>query len=612
MLSITLMLAGCGHLTSPRPSPRGEGEACRTLMGIDSLMWQQPDSAFALLLDFAESPEADSLDVFNGHYFQLLVAELLYKNDYEQTNRPELLRAVACFDSLVAVGGADARGVSVWPFQRRDASNASAQTTAFLAARAHYINGVGYYERDSVVEACEEYMKTLETMEEHFEEEELTNKRAQFMALTYTRLADLYSDLYLHEQVVYFSKMSLKYFQRAESSPRHLARMLNEIGAQYEMTENLDSAMCYYKKGIALLPDTNSITYRDLAVHYTFLSYEQGKDSLKALERMYQLIPQSANQNEYLSRSLTIGEIYYQEKMYDSAYAFLNRVFYGDSNLSSRKQAAEWLVDICKAQGRDNEILDYASFLVPFANQGENQSEIKSQLTELYKTFDRNRLERQHYKQTIKYAKLTLEVISGMLVVILATSLLYHKNKKHKQHLETLIESERQTHKMQQAALSGRLRRSNEELRDVSNRLEQMLAKDALSESELSDDYSAFVNAPVCLYIVELTHKQQFKSKMDYLVYKSYALNRDQLLALRNAAKQNLPRFISNIHKQYPGLTDSDMDYCCLILLGLNEADISALLQKAYTTVCDRCRKISRIIGTTDSLYHTLHSMLSV
>ena len=35
-----------------------------------------------MLLEFAASPEVDSLNEFNGHYFQLLVSKLLYKNDY--------------------------------------------------------------------------------------------------------------------------------------------------------------------------------------------------------------------------------------------------------------------------------------------------------------------------------------------------------------------------------------------------------------------------------------------------------------------------------------------------------------------------------------------------
>lgn len=39
--------------------------------------------------------------MFDGHYFQLLVAELLYKNDCQQTNRKDLLRAVVYFDNLI-------------------------------------------------------------------------------------------------------------------------------------------------------------------------------------------------------------------------------------------------------------------------------------------------------------------------------------------------------------------------------------------------------------------------------------------------------------------------------------------------------------------------------
>ena len=40
---------------------------------------------------------------------------------------------------------------------------------AFLDARAHYINGVGFYEKGDVVNACAEYLRTLEVMEAHFE-----------------------------------------------------------------------------------------------------------------------------------------------------------------------------------------------------------------------------------------------------------------------------------------------------------------------------------------------------------------------------------------------------------------------------------------------------------
>ena len=138
------------------------------LSAIDSLMWRQPDSALAQLQRFVASPAADSLDVFNGHYCQLLISELLYKNDYIQSNRENLIQAVDYFDSLAM----DTHGMYLY------------EQNVFLDARAHYINGVGYYEQKNMIQACSEYLKVLEVMEVNFQDQELTGIRAKFMFYT--------------------------------------------------------------------------------------------------------------------------------------------------------------------------------------------------------------------------------------------------------------------------------------------------------------------------------------------------------------------------------------------------------------------------------------------
>ena len=114
---LAVMVGSKPHTTSPLPSPGGEGVASLVLENIDSLMWRQPDSALTVMLEFAGSAEADSLDEFNGHYCQVLVAELLFKNDYKQSNRTEVLKAVGFFDSIVNVadGVRGQRGISYWP-----------------------------------------------------------------------------------------------------------------------------------------------------------------------------------------------------------------------------------------------------------------------------------------------------------------------------------------------------------------------------------------------------------------------------------------------------------------------------------------------------------------
>ena len=77
------------------------------LSAIDSLMWHQPDSALACLIPYFDTCCRDAkfcvstTTTFNRHYANLLLSELLYKNDYAQTNRPTLLQAVHYFDSLV-------------------------------------------------------------------------------------------------------------------------------------------------------------------------------------------------------------------------------------------------------------------------------------------------------------------------------------------------------------------------------------------------------------------------------------------------------------------------------------------------------------------------------
>ena len=573
------------------------------LSSIDSLMWRQPDSAFALLLQFVGSPEADGLDTYNGHYCQLLISELLYKNDCEQTNRKDLQKAVAYFDSIMQVP--------------EPVEGPSFKRNVFLTARTHYINGAGYYEKDSVVEACAEYLKALEVMESHFKEDELVGHKARFLALTNTRLTNLYSNAYLHEQALYFGKLALKYYHKYDANASHVAWMLNELGFVYDMMEQLDSADYYYRCGIDILPDTISQIYRDIAIRRALLSYKRDHRAEKCLDVVHRLARLAESDHELLARYLIIGDINYYEGNYDSSWVYLKQVYDNATNPDSKMLAAERLQEMSLQNGDTTQAKAYALTQSQYVTLKDQDGMQHSALTKLCQQYEQNKQDIQHSLKTKKATRRWGSVLGIVMALAAVVSISLALSRKRNKRLQSenenagrLLETERQTHKMQQAALSGRLKKSNEELRDVSMQLEQTLAKTP-SESMPHDDYAAYVNTAICQYIVGVVHKQQFKSKMDYLVYKDSALSKEQLLSLRDAAEKHLPRFVSQIRKQYSRLTESDMDYCYLFLLGLSEADVSALMQRAYTTVCDRSRKISRILSADDSLYHTLRNCLS-
>ena len=562
------------------------------LAAIDSLMWQRPDSALACLLPYFDTCCRDvsgnvSTAAYDWHYANLLLAELLYKNDFAQTNRRDLLQAVDYYDSLCCRDAA--RHVPTDPI------------LMFLDARTHYINGVGYYERYSVVEACQEYLKALEVMEERFEEKEMVGKKAQFMALTYTRLTKNFSDLYLHEQAIYFGKKAGKYYNKYEAQVWHLAWLFDEIGANYNVTNNLDSAMAYFNKGIEMLPDSNNLAYRDLRVHKVFLSYVINKNRDAVLNQLRNLLRKSESEKEYLSRCLTIGEVYFHEQQYDSAYVYLTKVYYSSKSVNAKKQAAEWLVDICKTQDKEDETVMYTDFLVPFATQDENNSFVKSQLTEFYNSYRQGLLARQHQQKVKKITTMGVVVISILIFGLLVYFVLYHTSRRRKQHLVKQIEEEKHSHEMKQRTLSGRLKQRNEEMRELKDQVKRQDELDATPKQAES-----FIDEPICRLILERVKKGKFKSKVDYLEYKDFALSKQQLFDLRVAADQHFDLFSIRLKNAYPQLTNGDLDYCCLYLLGLTNADLAALMQRAYNTIVERDGKLKKIFGYDNPLPITL------
>ena len=136
------------------------------------------------------------------------------------------------------------------------------------------------------------------------------------------------------------------------------------------------------------------------------------------------------------------------------------------------------------------------------------------------------------------------------------------------------------------------------ELKDQVKRQDELDATPKQAES--------FIDEPICRLILERVKKGKFKSKVDYLEYKDFALSKQQLFDLRVAADQHFDLFSIRLKNAYPQLTNGDLDYCCLYLLGLTNADLAALMQRAYNTIVERDGKLKKIFGYDNPLPITL------
>ena len=565
---VTMALVGC--VTSTDSLSEEEKLSQDALVEIDSLMWQQPDSAFAMLQEFASSTAADSLDEFNGHYCQVLISELLYKNYYRQSNRKDLLKAVGYFDSI---------------------------DDGFLAARAHYINGVGYAEKDSVVEACGEYLCALRTMESHYPENELVGTKARFMVYAYNRLGELFSSQFMQEPAIVCGKKSLVYNNIEPDSPFNRCKFLMFMGKQYSKLNQYDSSAYYYDEALKQLPDTNNLIFRDLISARAFLYYQMGKGVEPSVNDLRRMAIQTTDETEKLNRYLTIGCIYSEEVQFDSALVYLTPVFENMEDAARQRIAARYLYEIFQNQG---DTLKAAQFSMYIAGNTVSEGESNAQVSQLNELFQQHLQWEQERADAERQGKIRVQrnrmiVATGILAVLAAlTAWLLHRRK---------MKAEREAHRLEKASMSGRLKKSNQEVRELKDQIkrqEEVNAKPQQAES--------FTDEPICRLIMERVHEGQFKAQMDCKLYQDAALSKEQVMALRDAADRHFNLFTVRLAKAYPNLTKNDLDYCCLYLLGLSDADISALMQRAYTTVNDRGRKMKAIFGTEEPLSTTLRS----
>jgi len=559
-----LLVAACTN----RETEYYWSEDAPNVVGIDSLLQQQPDSALAYL-EWFDSIDYSGVRVPYNHYLDLMLSEASFKVRKEVVLIDEICAAAACFDSMAIK----------YP---------KADNIAFLQARAHYMNaiclnnGIIFTDDSLTMLACQEYYKALEIMEKHFEDGEILGHKASFMALIFARLANVYSDKFLIEPTIYFYKNVLNYKRKAFNPPSSLANTLFFLGYEYEKSEQFDSALYYYDQSLACIKDTTGILYRNVINRKALSSYHVGYDASASVGALKH-IASVGNEFEKHDRYLGIGYVYKLDNQYDSAVVYLNRVFEEAPSLFLKTQSADYLREIYEDRGEADKAGEYARFVTQNTPPEFGTKADEWRFTSLFQEY----LQQKQENARLQEAKLNRERIMKIvlplltLIAVFAVWMLVNR-KRHKR-----TEAEKQV-------LSGQLQKQGEALSAIKKRVE----------------VASFAEEPICRLIMERVNEGQFKSKVDYLIYKDYALTKEQLLALRETADGHFGEFTTRLKKEYPALTKGDIDYCCLYLLGLNDADIAALMQRAFNTVCERDRKLKAIFGSEEPLSTTLRKLV--
>ena len=420
----------------------------------------------------------------------------------------------------------------------------------------------------------------------------------------------MFSKQFMIDPAIECFENSLAYCKIEQTSPQGIPNTLFRIGKQYDKKNDIERASLYYEQAIEGMMRNDNLLYRDIVSSKALCDYQLGVEATEVVSRLRKIVASAETEEERLNRFLTIGTIFKAEQAYDSALYYFVPVFQNEANIVSKTLAAESMRVIYDNIGDRGKADECMRFLIENKKSDGENKVLVSALEELFQTYmvQKKAKEADNSQKTMMHRLLGIIIpavfVIAMCIAVFAKLRSKKLLKEQQDEVDRKLGETEQQYRMERAAMSGRLKKSNEALRELKDQVKYLDDLDAAPKQA-----GSFMEEPICRLILDRVREGRFKSKIDYVIYKDTALNKQQLLDLRLAANRHFGQFTVRLKKAYPELTNGDLDYCCLYLLGLSDADVAALMQRAYNTVIERSCKIRKVFGNKDSLHVTLMGM---
>ena len=527
---------------------------------------------------------------------QIHIADSLYKNYLPQYNFEEVKAAVEFFDSVQLSAISRQR----WRLFNKKADNEKrliAESRLLTAAKAHYYHAVGLTERDDIVGACEHYLTALEIME--FETENLKTSKSEsiltngkrlkskgkekekahgsqliahsskksvdrclltvdnpedyekirFLALIYSRLGELYHNEGCTSMAKDAYKKCINIYMSLNDSIA-FANYYKQLGDIYIIEDNYDSSLFFYNKSIESLDNANNPITRDSWKGISAVLHHNGDvdSSYKIIKELVSV----ADGDEQYAYKTKLAQMYYKDEVYDSALIYFEEVLKRD-NKYTKISAANYISKIYAAKG-DAENSNY--FLNLYSDElieEFNRTSHKSQIMKLYNDY--------MYKRPLSHetGKSNFLLILLMIMVLCLFSFMILLNYGRKKHIDN-------SHKTQVKTFN-----------------------DCIDEFKNENIYTKISSV-----------KDTYIKSAETNRYKEFQLNNDDKEILINSVNRCFNGYAIRLVQLYPNLNTNDVMYCCLILLGMENKEIGALMGVQYQSVKDRLRKLSTIFNTDE------------
>ena len=556
----------------------------------------------------------------------------------------------------------------------------------FQCAKAHYYHAVGLTEKDDIVGACEHYLIALGIMEPlvetspqwrlNIEDKTKTSplwrlmandkslktkgkalcdsaslrlcdsnkedyEKIRFVALIYTRLGRLFLNENYSNLALIKYKNALKYYNIINDT-MYVSYTYKSLGNVCQLNGKLDSALYCYNESLRY--DSSLINKLDVEKNIAQILFDKG-DGDSAYLLIKSNFEKIENYNAKDSYSFILGEMYFVDKVYDSAIHYLERSF-NSQHYYTRLMSSRMLSVIYDSICNIDKKAYYDDIVSKLSIRSINKSVDQNKLQAVYDNYNKRKIERERAeskrKTIVLFVLFSVFVILTFIVIILIT----YRNKIRRNNLLDKLENQDNVINK----INDDIRQRELEIDEYSKMIEEKkgcivkLEKELKEkEQEISDrktDIDTIEN-DLLIKIDELEHlkeelslknktiekqqkefvklKQNVKRINENIDFDGYynaeickrilgrkksdftALTDDELALLLDAADQHLGVMTETLSQKYPRLRKEDMYCISLILLNTNKSDYHYLLGRNRKTIWERINRIKSIMNIDDN-----------
>ena len=362
------------------------------------------------------------------------------------------------------------------------------------------------------------------------------------------------------------------------------------------------AALRFYKSSDsirAVLKNDNIYQHYSTLIHHSIDLFNEGM-----YDSVYRMLHRALDLTEdsYLTRKIcySLGYFYYENHVLDSALSSYERGF----PLLPRQttKALCRIIQISNELGDTEKAALYGEQLAVFELEKNAMAGEKTKMITLYEQYKSDKKEGRN--KNIMFFILGIVVIL-LLLLIIDSFLLEWRRRRHRE--------DKEQHQRIRSELEGQIvqtmadtMQKDEKILELEAELEKAISNPDFQKQPFNTKMDVLRQMPICKRVLKVLDCN-LKANVSY---PELALTDHHLSQVIHAVDTVFPKFSIKLIEQYPRMKRSDVMYCCLYLLGINEIQAAALTGISYQAVWKRSVKLHEIFGNKSDFQFVLYNIL--